>query len=98
MSDDFSALDEARECRADDPHRALAIASHYIAAHPDDFRGYFSRHLTWEKLGEYEKSLQDCNRSLELRPHPIAYISRSEVYRRLGDHARAVADLNYLHG
>lgn len=97
MSNDVSGLDEARECRAKDPNRALEIANRHITENPMDSHGYFSRHLTWMHLGEYNKALDDCNRSLELSSHPAAYRCRSEIYRRLGDHARAVADQNYLH-
>ena len=41
-------------------------------------------------LEDYEKALDDFNRSIEINPHyPMAYFSRSDLLKRLGetDHA-----------
>jgi tetratricopeptide (TPR) repeat protein len=94
MPTDRINLDEARECHSEDPYRALEIANRYISQNPSSAFGYFSRHLTWERLGEFEKSLADCSRSIELDPKFIDYLSRGQTYRALGDHANAVRDFN----
>jgi tetratricopeptide (TPR) repeat protein len=94
MTHDVPDLDEARECRADNPHRALDIANRYIETNSEDPRGYFSRYLTWSRLGEYGKALVDCTRSLALDPTHVRYRARGEAYRRLGNHVQALADFN----
>ena len=94
MSTESWSLDEARECRKDDPDRALEIANHYVAANPTDARGYFSRYITWDRLGEYQKALADCTRALQLEPNCRKYLSRGEARRRLGDHSGAVSDFD----
>jgi tetratricopeptide (TPR) repeat protein len=88
------SLDEARECRSDEPYRALEIANCYIRQHPNRSDGYFSRHLTWQTLGDFEKSIADCSRSIELDPKLIHYMSRGRSHRGLGDHASAVRDFD----
>jgi tetratricopeptide (TPR) repeat protein len=97
MSGQFSELDEARECRAKDPYRALELANSYIRSNPDDAHGYFSRHNTLRRLKRFEESLADCSRSLALDPKCSTYLCRGEVLRAMGDHARALVDFNQAH-
>jgi len=94
MAIDFSDLDEALECRAADPHRALMLANRHIAANPDEPHGYFSRHLTLSQLRRFDEALADCMHTIALAPRFWGYQSRGEVYRALGDHERALADFN----
>jgi tetratricopeptide (TPR) repeat protein len=91
---DFSDLDEARECARNDPHRALELENRYIAANPNDPHGYFSRHISFCRFGNYEAALADCNRAIELNPSFWRYRGRGEVYRRLGNHQQALADFD----
>jgi tetratricopeptide (TPR) repeat protein len=95
MLTDKINLDKARECRAEDPYRALELADRHISENPSDSHGYFSRHLTWMSLGEFHKALDDCNRALEFRQAYGTFLSRGEIYRALGDHDRAVADFDH---
>ncbi len=69
----------------------------YIAANPDDSRGYFSRHITLARLGAYDKALEDCSTAIQIQPKTLRYISRSEIHRALGNHAAALSDLNQAH-
>lgn len=97
MPGDEPSLDDAREIGQLDPYRALDIKNRYIAANPDDSRGYFSRHLTWARLGEYRKSLMDCSKAIQMQPKTFQFIARSEIHRALSDHVLALADLNQAH-
>jgi tetratricopeptide (TPR) repeat protein len=92
MSNPYAKLDQARDCRAADPQRALDLADRYISENPLDPLGYFSRHLTWRSIEEYNRALDDCNRSLELEQTYDTFLARGMLYRAKGDHARAVAD------
>ena len=66
----------------------------YLAVHPDDPLGLFSRFQAWMKLGEFRKALRDINRVLELDPNSGGYSSRAQLFRAMDDQARAVEDLN----
>lgn len=96
MNEKHSELDEARDCAAHDPYRALRLEGQYIEKNPDDSRGYFSRHLTWAKLKNYENALEDCCKAISISPKLNRYIARAEIYRALGDHAKALADLDHV--
>lgn len=97
MSDDWALLDEAMECRAKEPLRALELANRYIANHPEDSHGYFSRHLTLRRLKDYDGAMTDCMMVLRLDPAPSTYRDRGVLYREMGNHAQAVADFDYHH-
>jgi tetratricopeptide (TPR) repeat protein len=97
MSDEWTLLDEARECAAQNPQRALELENRYIAAHPEDGHGYFSRHLSWMSFEDYDKAMQDCMMSLRLNPAPFSFMARGKIYRAIGDHERAVADFSHFH-
>jgi tetratricopeptide (TPR) repeat protein len=92
MTDISVSLDEATECLRDEPLRSLAICRRYLAMHPDDPSGLFSRHQAWKKLGEFQKSLADMNRVLLLDPNSGGFSARGQLFRAIGDHERAVAD------
>jgi tetratricopeptide (TPR) repeat protein len=93
----FSDLDEARECARDDPHRALELENKHIAANPSDGRGYFSRHLTWARLGDYHKALADCSTAIGIQRKLGRYMARGEIHRALGDYTQALSDFNQAH-
>ena len=97
MTSQSSVLDEARECRATDPQRALALANQFISENPTDAYGYFSRHLTRSQLGDHEGALDDCNRSIALEGNFTSYMCRGKVHRDLGDNASALADFDFAH-
>ncbi len=96
MNKKYSDLEEARDCSAHDPHRALQLESQFIANNPEDSRGYFSRHLTWAKLKNHDNALEDCSRAIGISPQLNRYIARAEIYRALGDYTRALADLDHV--
>ena len=94
MSENSVNLDEATRCLSKEPLRSLAICQNYLAVHPDDPSGLFSRFQAWMKLDEFQKALRDINRVLELDPNSGGYSSRAQLFRAMDDYARAVEDLN----
>jgi tetratricopeptide (TPR) repeat protein len=90
-------LDQARERAAKEPLRALELENSYIAANPADPRGYFSRHYTHSKLGDYDNALADCDTSIRLDPIPFRYLARADIHRKLGNYQAALQDLNHVH-
>jgi tetratricopeptide (TPR) repeat protein len=94
---DFSYLDEARESARQNPLRAMDLINQHIKANPFDPHGYFSRHLSWEGFCEYDKALADCSKAIAMSPNSHRYMARADICRALGDHARALADLNHVH-
>ena len=96
MGKSYSELDEARECAARDPHRALQLENRYIEANPSEAAGYFSRHFTWAKLGHHDRALADCSKAIGIQPNLYRYLARAEIYRALGDYPHALADLDHV--
>jgi len=88
-------LDDAFELLRSDPQRSLEVCQRYVAEHPDDANGYFSRFNAWQELGEREKALADINKVLELDPNSGGYSSRGVFFRSLGDFRQAIEDFTH---
>jgi tetratricopeptide (TPR) repeat protein len=74
------------------PQRYLRIVNEWIAENPRNSHAYFDRHFAWMKLGERQRALDDLNKVIELDPEPVAFLSRGEVYRFLGEYEKAVEE------
>src|SRR5277367_4981170 len=86
-------LDEALKLLRIDPQRSLEVCDRYLAAHPDDPSGLFSRFQAWCRLGNNDSALKDINRVLELDPNCGGFSSRGKFFHDIGEHRRAVEDL-----
>lgn len=75
-----------------DPHRYLDIVNSWIEADPSDVEAYFDRHFAWMELGQPWRAIEDMNRVIGAQGNQIEFITRGEIYRELGDHARALED------
>ena len=75
-----------------DPQRYLQIVNGWIAENPSNSHAYFDRHFAWMNLGEPQRALDDLNKVIELDPEPVAFLSRGEVYRYLGEYEKAAED------
>jgi tetratricopeptide (TPR) repeat protein len=75
-----------------DPQRYLQIVDGWIRENPENAEAYFSRHFVWMDIGEPHKALADLDKSIELEPDPIGFLSRGEVYRHLGEYQKALED------
>ena len=77
-----------------DPQRYLRIVNNWIDANPNNAHAYFERHFAWMKIGKPRLALEDLDKVIELDPEPIAFRSRAEVYRCLGEYERALGDFS----
>ncbi len=75
-----------------DPQRYLRIVNEWIDRDPMNSHAYFDRHFAWMKIGEPRRALEDLDKVVELRPEPVAFCCRGEVYRHLGEYEKALAD------
>jgi tetratricopeptide (TPR) repeat protein len=80
------------EMRRSDPRKYLKIVDDWIKENPSNHRAYFDRHFAWMSLGEPRRALADMDKVLELEPDPLAYYSRAEVHKHLGEYGRALGD------
>jgi tetratricopeptide (TPR) repeat protein len=52
------------------------------------------RGIAFRELGDLPRSLEDFNRAVELAPGVSNYFQRAVTYQALGEHTRAIADLD----
>jgi tetratricopeptide (TPR) repeat protein len=79
----------------EDPHTYLRVVNEWLQKNPKNHHAYFERHFAWMKLGEPQRALDDLNKVIELEPEPVAFLSRGEIYRFLGEYKKAAED--YAH-
>ena len=77
-----------------DPQHYLQIVNGWIAEKPANSHAYFSRHFAWMELGEPQHALDDLNVVIQLNPQLVAFWSRGEVYRLIGEYEKALEDLD----
>jgi tetratricopeptide (TPR) repeat protein len=79
-----------------DPQRYLRIVNGWIEQNRENSHAYFDRHSAWMRIGEPQRALADLNKVIELQSQPSAMslMARGEVYRHLGHHELALADLD----
>jgi tetratricopeptide (TPR) repeat protein len=77
-----------------DPQHYLQIVDEWIADNPANSHAYFDRHFAWLELGEPRRGLDDLTVSIQLNPRPVAFWSRGEVYRRIGEYEKALEDFD----
>lgn len=76
------------------PRRYLRIVNKWIEENPRNPHFYFERHWGWMKIGEPHRALDDLNKVIELDPEPVAFRSRGEIYRLLGQYEKALEDFS----
>jgi tetratricopeptide (TPR) repeat protein len=77
-----------------DPQRYLRIVNSWIDINPRNAHAFWERHLGWMKIGEPRRALEDLDKAIELDPEPVAFRSRGEVYRHLGEYEKALVDFS----
>jgi tetratricopeptide (TPR) repeat protein len=77
-----------------DPQRYLRLVNKWIDINPRNAHAFWERHLGWMKVGKPHRALEDLNKAIELDPEPVAFRSRGEVYRHLGEYEKALADFS----
>ena len=77
-----------------DPQHYLQIVNEWIAENPRNSHAYFDRHFAWMKLGQPRRALDDLDTVIQLDPKPIAFWTRGEVYRHIGEYEKALGDFD----
>ncbi|MFC2108369.1 tetratricopeptide repeat protein [Candidatus Bipolaricaulota bacterium] len=66
-----------------------------LALNPKDATSYSNRGVAWERLGHYEKEIEDCTRAIELNPNlHTGFLNRGIARINLRDDALGMEDLN----
>ncbi|MGH9558953.1 MAG: tetratricopeptide repeat protein [Bryobacteraceae bacterium] len=73
---------------------AMADANRAIAADPKLALAYNLRGMATRAMGDARKALEDFDRAVDLSPDADNFFQRASTYQFLGDHRRAIADLN----
>ena len=78
--------------RKGDEQKALADFSQAVKLNPGYALAWQNRGNIRFNMGEYTQALADLNQAIKLAPTRAAYISRGNIYQKLGDAAHAQAD------
>ena len=57
---------------------------------------YMLRGIAWRGSGDLSRSLENFNRAVELTPGMETYSQRAATYQSLGEHPKAIADLDQV--
>jgi tetratricopeptide (TPR) repeat protein len=74
----------------------IADCGQAIQLDPKLTHAYTLRGMAFRETGNLPKSLQDFNRGVELAPGLDTYFQRATTYQALGDHPKAIADLDQV--
>lgn len=77
-----------------DPQQYLEVVNGWIAENPASSHAYFERHFAWMKIGEARRALDDLSKAIELKPEPVSFLRRGEVYRHLGEYGKALENFD----
>ncbi len=77
-------------------HRTEALADfdRALGLDPTLTRAYNARGQIYLENGDVQKTIQDCNKSIQVSPTVDAYYQRGEAYEKLGEHRKAIADFD----
>src|SRR5258708_6091250 len=80
-------------------HEEIVFFSQYIENHPGDAAAYSARAGALWYLGQLQQAISDYSRALELKPSHIESLSgRGQVFAELGNHEKALEDLDLALG
>jgi len=92
-----TALADARQdCgQVHDHHLAIRGCSEVIRGNGRDAWAYANRSHAYERIGQYQLSLADGHRAVDLDPsQPLHFVNRAAAYIGLRDYSRALADID----
>ena len=73
---------------------ALADLDKALALEPNLTAAYNERAQIYLEDGDVQKAIQDCSKSIAIKPTLDAYYQRGEAFEKVGDHQKAIADLD----
>jgi tetratricopeptide (TPR) repeat protein len=76
-----------------DREQAIRLFSRSLEFDPDDPTAYANRGLAWSLQGRADRALEDLDRAVSLGGNEDAYLVRSQVHLKRGDHEAALRDL-----
>lgn len=77
--------------------QALVLMKDAVRIVPNDHNLLYARALTYTKLGDHERALDDLTRVIDIFPnHVHAYLIRGQIYRMLNKDNLALADFDKL--
>ena len=73
----------------------IEICSDYLIDHPEDWKSYYYRALSYTKMKEYQKAVEDYSKSLEIAPDNfLANRNRGDIYFYIfQEYDKAIEDL-----
>lgn len=82
--------------KTNDYPAVVADCGEAISRNPKLTYAYTLRGMALREMGNLPKSLEDFNHAVELAPGLDTYFQRATTYQSLGDHAKALADLDQV--
>jgi tetratricopeptide (TPR) repeat protein len=80
--------------RTNDYPAVVADSGEAISRNPKLTYAFTLRGMAFREMGNLPKSLEDFNHAVELAPGLDTYFQRATTYQSMGDHAKALADLD----
>ena len=83
--------------RADHDRRGLTHESidEVIRLDPQEAKAYRNRGISYGRLGQHERAIQDYDEAIRLDPQDAkAYYNRGVAYQKLGQNGRGQRDIN----
>jgi tetratricopeptide (TPR) repeat protein len=75
------------------PRKAIELYTEAIKKEPNDTVLYIARAVAYNRIGEYQKELQDFSTAIDIDPkNPDLYYKRAYVYGNLLQYDNAIAD------
>ena len=78
--------------RSGKKYEALQIANELVTYYPGDFRVWDLRGYIHGLIKEYESSIADFTRAIDIKPEAILYFKRGIKYVEVGDNESAIKD------
>jgi len=88
------ALMEAKKCNA--AKKVIEYVDNAIKLQPDYADAYVSRGNAYSCLGQYQRTIEDCDKAISLKTtlRALAHNNRGGAYLELGQKNRAIEDFN----
>lgn len=76
------------------PLHYLEVVEGWLRENPNDRNAHIDRHFAWLNLDVRHRALADMSKAADLKPDEDVFLSRSEVFRHLGQYEAALDDFD----